>query len=173
MTTTAQKNPEAALKQFQAPSKKLIDGVVVKQLKVISDERGRLMEILRSDDPHFQKFGQVYLTTAYPGVVKAWHYHRNQQDTFAVVKGMLKLVLFDSRDGSPTKGVVNEFFLGEHNPIFVVVPKLVFHGFKGIGTEEALVINVPTEVYTYASPDEYRAPPHENDIPYDWARKDG
>jgi dTDP-4-dehydrorhamnose 3,5-epimerase len=165
--------PEAALKQFQPPSKKLIDGVVVKQLKVIADERGRLMEILRADDPHFVKFGQVYLTTAYPGVVKAWHYHKNQQDTFAVVKGMLKLVLYDSREGSPTRGLVNELFLGEHNPIFVVVPKLVFHGFKAVGTEEALVINVPTEVYQYASPDEYRVPAHENDIPYDWARKDG
>ena len=161
------------MQQFQPPSKKLIEGVIVQPLRVIADERGRLMEILRNNAPHFQKFGQVYLTTAYPGVVKAWHYHMGQQDTFAVVKGMLKLVLFDSRDGSPTKGVVNEFFLGEHNPIFVVVPKLVFHGFKGIGTEEALVINVPTEVYKYASPDEYRCPPHENDIPYDWSRKDG
>jgi dTDP-4-dehydrorhamnose 3,5-epimerase len=171
---SAETQPAAVkMQQFQPPSKKLIDGVIVKPLKVISDERGRLMEILRSDDPHFQKFGQVYLTTAYPGVVKAWHYHRNQQDTFAVVKGMLKLVLYDSRDGSPTKGLVNELFLGEHAPIFVVVPKLVFHGFKGIGTEEALVINVPTEVYDYKNPDEFRAPPHTPDIPYDWSRKDG
>ncbi|HVY62511.1 MAG TPA: dTDP-4-dehydrorhamnose 3,5-epimerase, partial [Planctomycetota bacterium] len=81
-------------------------------------------------------------------------------------------VLYDTREGSATKGVVNEFFLGEHNPIFVVVPKLVFHGFKAIGTEEALVINVPTEVYDYKSPDEYRVAPH-GEIPYDWARKDG
>ncbi len=164
----------AELKRFEPPSRRLIDGVVVKPLRVIADERGRLMEILRSDDPHFVKFGQVYLTTAYPGVVKAWHYHRRQQDTFAVVKGMLKLVLYDAREDSPTKGLVNEFFLGEHSPIFVVVPPLVFHGFKAIGTEEALVINVPTEVYDYAAPDEYRLPPHNNGvIPYDWSRRDG
>lgn len=164
---------QTTLKQFVPRSSKLIEGVIVKPLRVIADERGRLMEILRADDPHFRKFGQVYLTTAYPGVVKAWHYHREQEDTFAVVKGMLKLVLYDSREGSPTRGVVNEFFLGEHSPISVVVPKRVFHGFKGIGTEEALVINVPTEPYRYESPDEYRVDPHGNDIPYDWSRRDG
>ncbi len=184
MSAVRDANPDASagasasreLRQFQAPSKKLIDGVIVKPLKVIADERGRLMEILRSDEPHFEKFGQVYLTTAYPEVVKAWHYHKQQTDHFAVVKGMLKLVLYDDREGSPTRGLVNEFFLGEHSPILVRVPKLVFHGFKGIGTEEALVINIPTEVYKYADPDEYRAPAHVhegNGIPYDWARKDG
>lgn len=162
-----------SIRRFEPPSKRLIDGVVVRPLRVIADERGRLMEILRADDPHFVKFGQVYLTTVYPGVVKAWHYHRNQQDTFAVVKGMLKLVLYDGREGSPTRGLVNELFLGEHNPIFVVVPRLVFHGFKGIGLEETLVINVPTEVYDYSNPDEFRAPPHTSEIPYDWSRRDG
>ena len=94
----------------------MIEGVMVKQLKVIHDERGRLMEILRCDEEMFEKFGQVYLTTGYPGVVKAWHYHKGQTDHFCVVKGMMKVVLYDSRDGSPTKGEVNEFFLVEHRP---------------------------------------------------------
>jgi hypothetical protein len=91
----------------------MIDGVMVKQLRVLPDERGRLMEILREDDEIFMRFGQVYLTTGYPGVVKAWHYHKGQFDHFCVVKGMMKVVLYDSRDGSPTKGEVNEFFLGD------------------------------------------------------------
>ena len=151
----------------------MIDGVVIKNLKVIPDERGRLMEILRSDEEIFLKFGQVYMTTGYPGVVKAWHYHKVQCDHFCVVKGMMKVVLYDSRDGSSTKGEVNEFFMGEHRPILLRIPPLVYHGFKTVSQEEALLINIPTEVYRYKEPDEYRVDPHVNDIPYSWARKDG
>ena len=151
----------------------MIEGVMVKQLKVIPDERGRLMEILRCDEEMFEKFGQVYLTTGYPGVVKAWHYHKGQTDHFCVVKGMMKVVLYDSRDGSPTKGEVNEFFLGEHRPVLLRIPPLVYHGFKTVSTEEALLINIPTEPYRLAKPDEFRVDPHDNDIPYSWERKDG
>ena len=151
----------------------MIEGVTTKKLKVIADERGFLMEMLRSDDEFFQKFGQVYLTIAYPGVVKGWHYHKKQTDHFVVVKGMLKVVLYDGRDDSPTKGEVNEFFLGEHNPTLLVIPKLVLHGMKGIGTEPGYLINIPTEPYNYETPDEFRVDPHDNDIPYDWSCKDG
>src|SRR3990170_5785700 len=100
----------------------MIDGVKIKKLKVIPDERGRLMEMLRSDDDLFIKFGQVYMTTAYPGVVKAWHFHKKQTDHFVCVRGMMKVVLYDSREGSPTRGEVNEFFMGDHNPILVQIP---------------------------------------------------
>ncbi|MCK4223908.1 MAG: dTDP-4-dehydrorhamnose 3,5-epimerase family protein [candidate division Zixibacteria bacterium] len=151
----------------------MIHGVATKKLKVIPDERGRLTEILRSDDELFTKFGQVYMTTAYPGVVKGWHYHKKQIDHFAVLKGMIKLVLYDNRDDSPTKGEVNEFFLGEHNPMLVKIPRLVLHGFKCISQQEAICINIPTEVYNYEQPDEFRVDPHKNDIPYDWGRKEG
>lgn len=146
----------------------MISGVRVKQLRVIPDERGRLMEILRADDPLFEKFGQVYMTTAYPGVVKAWHYHKQQTDNFAVLKGMVKLVLYDPRKDSPTQGEVNEFFLGEHNPQLVQIPNLVLHGFKCVGAEEAMVINCPTEVYRYDAPDEFRLDPFSAEVPYDW-----
>ena len=151
----------------------MIDGVKPKHLRVIPDERGRRMEILRMDDPLFQKFGQVYMTTTYQGVVKAWHYHKQQTDNVAVMRGMVKLALYDSREGSPTRGQVNEFFLGEHNPMLVQIPQGVYHGWKCIGECEAIIINIPTEVYNYDEPDEYRVDPHENDIPYDWSRKDG
>ncbi|MAF35884.1 dTDP-4-dehydrorhamnose 3,5-epimerase [archaeon] len=150
-----------------------IKGVNIKDLKVIPDERGRLMEIFRSDDPLFSKFGQVYMTTAYPGVVKAWHYHKIQTDHFAVVQGMIKLVLFDSREDSETKGTVQEIFMGTNKPILVQIPNGVYHGFKCIGQKEAIIINCPTEVYNYESPDEHRIDPHKNEIPYDWKRKDG
>jgi len=151
----------------------MIDGVEIKRLRVIPDERGRVMEILRADDPLFRKFGQVYMTTTYPQVVKAWHYHKVQDDHIAAVRGMIKLVLYDGREGSPTKGELNEFFIGDHNPLLVRVPKEVYHGWKCISQEEAIIINIPTEVYVYEAPDEYRIPPHGGDIPYDWARKDG
>ena len=153
--------------------KELIDGVVTKQLKIIPDERGRLMEMLRCDDDLFVKFGQIYMTTAYPGAVKAWHYHKKQWDNFVVVRGMMKIVLYDTRGNSATKGEINEFFMGDHQPLLLRIPPLVYHGFKCISEQEAMVINTPSELYNYTEPDEYRVDPHGGDIPYDWARKDG
>lgn len=155
-------------------AKPLIQGVLVVRLKLIPDERGRLMEILRNDwDGYFDAFGQCYMTTGYPGVVKAWHYHKLQDDFFCVVHGMMKVVLYDSRDGSRTKGIVNEFFMGELNPISVKIPKFVYHGFKTISEHQALLINLPTNTYNYSDPDEFRVDPHSPEIPYDWHRKDG
>ena len=151
----------------------MILGVLTKPLKVIPDERGWLMEMLRDDDPFYQKFGQVYLTVVYPDVVKGWHYHKKQTDHFVFVKGMAKVVLYDTREQSKTKGEVNEFFMGEQNPILLVIPPYVLHGMKGIGTEPAYLVNTPTEHYVYAEPDEFRMDPHSPEIPYDWSRKDG
>jgi dTDP-4-dehydrorhamnose 3,5-epimerase len=151
----------------------MIDGVKVAKLKVIPDERGRLMEMVRCDDPDFVKFGQVYMTSAYPGVVKGWHYHKKQHDTMVVVSGMMKIVLYDMRAGSSTHGEVNEFFVGVLNPVRIQIPPGVCHGFKCISSEEAIVVNTPTEVYDYKNPDEFRMDPHTKDIPYDWNRKDG
>jgi dTDP-4-dehydrorhamnose 3,5-epimerase len=161
------------MSRFAEPVTKLIDGVVTKKLTVRADERGRLMEMLRSDDEFFSEFGQVYLTSAYPGVVKAWHYHEHQVDHFTCVRGMMKVVLFDDRIDSPTRGAVNEFFIGDHNPMLVRIPAGVYHGFKCISEHEALIINVPTAVYRYDQPDEFRRDAHDPEIPYDWARRDG
>jgi dTDP-4-dehydrorhamnose 3,5-epimerase len=162
-------NPAAFSKAPRTP----IDGVKVKPLRVVPDERGWLMEILRADEKElFSKFGQVYVSATFPGVVKAWHYHKRQTDNFACVAGMVKLVLVDTREGSPTKGAVNEFFIGTLNPMLVQVPNLVYHGWKCIGTETALVVNVPTEPYNHQEPDEYRLDPH-GTLDYDWSRKDG
>jgi len=161
------------MKRFQPLAKQLIDGVRTKTLSVHADERGRLVEMLRSDDEFFERFGQAYLTTAYPGVVKAWHYHKKQVDRFVCVHGMMKVVLYDDREGSPTRGLLNEFFLGVHHPLLLRIPAGVYHGFKCISVEEALVVNVPSEPYNYQEPDEFRVPPHDSDIPYQWDRKDG
>lgn len=160
-------------KKFKQPDATLIEGVVVQPLRVIPDERGRLMEIMRRDDPFFTGFGQVYLSTVFPGVVKAWHYHRVQADRFTCVRGMVKAVLYDDREGSPTRGLLNEFHVGEHRPTLIVIPPLVYHGWKCTGEYEAYVINVPSEPYNRSDPDEFRVDPHDGGVPYDWSRKDG
>jgi dTDP-4-dehydrorhamnose 3,5-epimerase len=154
-------------------SGKLIDGVEARRAKVLSDERGRLGEMMRADDPWFEKFGQVYFTTTYPGVVKAWHYHKKQTDHFYVIKGMVKIALYDQREDSPTHGTVNELYLGEHCPGLVRIPPGVQHGWMCVGRTEAYIVNIVSEMYNYTDPDEFRTHPHDNDIPYDWTHKDG
>lgn len=148
----------------------MIEGVKVKKLKIIPDDRGRLMEILRRDDEFFEQFGQVYVTTAYPGIIKAWHYHKLQSDNFTCVAGRIRLALYDSRKNSSTYKKVNEFILSFEEPLLVHIPPLVYHGFKCVDKEESIVINTVTEAYNRLNPDEYRMDPHENDIDYDWRR---
>jgi dTDP-4-dehydrorhamnose 3,5-epimerase len=146
----------------------MIDGVRKKDLRVIADERGRLMEMLRCDEPIFSRFGQVYMTTNYPRVVKAWHFHRKQVDNVCCVKGMIKLVLYDARQDSPTQGEIDEFFIGDFHPALISIPPGIYHGWKCISAEESLVISIPTEPYNYQQPDEFRLPPDSPEIPYDW-----
>lgn len=156
-----------------ASGQERIHGVRTKTLRAIPDERGWLMEILRRDETDLLPvFGQVYVSATYSGVVKAWHYHKKQVDNFACIAGMVKLVLIDTREDSPTRGAINEFFIGSQNPTLVQVPNLVYHGWKCISTEPSLVINVPSEPYDRENPDEYRLAPH-GTLPYDWTRKDG
>jgi len=151
----------------------MIEDVKTKNLKVIPDERGRLMEILRQDDKLFLNFGQVYMTTTYPDVVKAWHIHEKQADNVACIHGMIKLVLYDLRENSSTYKEVNQFLIGIHNPMLIQIPAGVFHGWMCVSQEEAIIVNIPTEAYNYEHPDEQRLDPHDNDIPYDWRRKNG
>ena len=152
---------------------RMIDGVTIRELKPIPDERGCLTELLRSDWELFERFGQVYLTTVYPDVVNAWHYHKKQTDNMTCIRGMLKLVLHDSRRGSPTYKRIEEIFFGDRKPLLVKIPPLVQHGFKAIGEETAYAINIPNELYDYKQPDEFRLPPDTKQIPYDWGLAPG
>jgi dTDP-4-dehydrorhamnose 3,5-epimerase len=169
--------PDAAVKGGHRTDYELIDGVMIKELRPLPDARGYLMEILRSDDVGFfgsdAPFGQVYLTCAYPGVVKAWHAHRRQADRFCCVSGNARLVLYDDRPESPTSGYVNQLILGNLAPKLVLIPAGVQHGFAALGAEPALVINIPTKTYDYNDPDELRLDPHDNHVPFDWNRVDG
>lgn len=149
-----------------------IQDIRIKHLKVIQDERGWLMEILRNDDEIFQDFGQVYITTAYPGVVKAWHYHKKQTDNFTCIHGTMKVVLYDNRKDSSTYRTVNEFFIGERSPTLISVPPGIYHGFKAVGIDTAMFLNIPTHVYDYDQPDEFRLPPDDPEVGYDWLLDD-
>lgn len=146
----------------------MIDGVRTKILVSHPDERGRLWEILRSDDEIFDSFGQVYVTTAFPGIVKAWHAHKLQTDFFTVISGKAKFVLYDMREGSSTKGQLQEFFLGRDQLQLITIPPGVYHGFMCLGQEEVIALNCPTRPYNAQTPDELRLPPDSDQIPYRW-----
>jgi len=151
----------------------LINGVLVKKLNPILDERGYLQECFRSDWPMFKKFGQAYITVAFPNVVKAWHYHKIQTDNMVCIVGNAKLVLSDDRKESSTYKKINEIFFGEKNPLLVTIPPNIWHGFKAVGNKKMMVLNVPTELYNYTEPDEYRLPYNSEEIDYNWDIKMG
>lgn len=147
----------------------MIEGVRVHPLRQIPDERGKIMHMLRCDAPHFEKFGEIYFSTVYPGAIKGWHVHSRMTLNYAVVTGTIKLVLYDGRGGSRTRGEIMELFLGPDNYNLVQVPPGVVNGFKGVGTEQAIVANCATEPHDPA--EIQRIDPLKNDIPYDWALK--
>ncbi len=150
---------------------RLLEGVQIKPLKLIPDDRGRLTEILRSDDPIYEQFGQVYVTTAKPGVIKAWHYHKRQADHWVCLAGRARVGLYDPREGSATRGKSNEFFMTPEEPFLVKIPIEVYHGFKGMDpVKETMIMNVSTQPYDYSTPDEYRVDPYDPKIPFDWKK---
>jgi dTDP-4-dehydrorhamnose 3,5-epimerase len=146
----------------------MINGVMIKELRSNADERGALTEILRNDDKIFEGFGQAYVSMSYPGVVHAWHYHKKQDDHVVVVSGMCKLVLYDDREMTNTRGELQEVFLGEMNNLLVRIPAGVLHGYKTIGVKPSITLNFPTESYDRTQPDEFRLPWDSPDVPYDW-----
>lgn len=149
----------------------MIDGVLVHPLRKIPDERGMVMHMLRSDDPYFERFGEIYFSVVYPGVVKGWHLHKEMTLNYAVVSGMIKLVLYDERPDSPTYKELQELFVGDSNYVLVHIPPGVWNGFKCISLTPAIVANCATLPH---DPGEIvRLSPLDNHIPYDWELKHG
>lgn len=144
----------------------MIDGVKVIPLKRIPDERGTIYHILRADAPHFIQFGEAYMSKVYPGIIKGWHIHKTMCLNYTVVSGMVKLVLYDSRPDSPTKGELMELFIGDDNYCLVQIPRGVVNGHKGMPPGPALLINVATEAHTPGEME--RLDPFTPDIPYNW-----
>lgn len=152
-----------------------LPGVVVKRLRLLADDRGYLAEVLRADDEffgrEFQGFGQTTITMTYPGVIKAFHYHLRQDDAWFVVKGNIQVVLFDLREGSPTQGQTEVYYMGESNPILLVIPRGVAHGYRVLGAEPAWLFYHTSQPYDPQNPDEYRLPYDDPRIGFDWRTK--
>ena len=149
----------------------MIDGVSIVPLRQIVDERGKIMHMMKSTDPHFIKFGEIYFSCAWPGTIKAWHVHQTMTINNAVISGSAKLVLYDIRDESPTKGELQEIFLGDDNYCLVQIPPGIANGYKAYGDKLVILANCATEPH---DPDEMiRIDPDTPDIPYDWDLKIG
>lgn len=157
----------------------MIDGVKVKQLTMRHDipdvaqpavQPGFLLEIVRDDDDLLQKFGQTTYTVAYKGTIKAFHWHLKQDDLWFVATGEAKIVLYDRRNNSPTKGEIQVIYAGEQNRVLVLIPAGVIHGYKVISDEPVALFYHTTESYNREHPDEERTPYDDPVIGFDWTK---
>ena len=171
MSTLSSKPAVREAKRIAAPKQSLIEGVRIVPLQRIPDERGTIMHMLRADDPHFLGFGEIYFSTIYKDVVKGWHCHRDMTLNYACVHGRIKLVMFDDRDGSPTRGVLIEKYLGPDDYSLVQIPPGVWNGFKGMSDPHAIIANCCTHAHDPNSNRTQRLNPLANHIPYDWEVK--
>jgi dTDP-4-dehydrorhamnose 3,5-epimerase len=152
-----------------------IQGVRLKPLRVFADDRGILAEVLRADDEffgaEFERFGQTTLTMSYPGVIKAFHWHRHQDDAWLVVRGMIQAVLYDRRKESPTRGVTETYYLGDHHRHLLVIPRGIAHGYRVLGEEAAWIVYHASVPYNPQEPDEERIPFDDPGIGFDWTTR--
>ncbi len=145
-----------------------IEGVKVIPLKRIPDERGTIMHMLRRDDPHFIEFGEIYFSTIYRGVIKGWHRHRDMTLNYACVFGRIKLVIYDDREDSPTRGSLMEQFFGPDHYALVQIPPGLWNGFKGMSDPHSIIANCCTHPHDPSANRSDRLDPSTNNIPYDW-----
>ncbi len=146
-----------------------IEGVRIIPLQQIPDERGKVMHMMKATDPHFERFGEIYFSVAWPGAIKAWHLHKRMTINNAVVSGRAKLVIYDDRKDSPTRGILEEIYLGEDNYVLVQIPPGIVNGYKTYGDKPVILANCATEPH---DPEEIiRIDPYTPDIPYDWGLK--
>jgi dTDP-4-dehydrorhamnose 3,5-epimerase len=149
----------------------VIEGVKIIPLRQIVDERGKIMHMLKATDPHFISFGEIYFSCAWPGTVKAWHIHTSMTVNNAVLSGRAKLVIYDLRKDSPTKGKLQEIFLGEDNYCLVQIPPGLANGYKAYGDKMVILANCASEPHR---PEEMiRMDPFTSEIPYNWTLQHG
>jgi dTDP-4-dehydrorhamnose 3,5-epimerase len=150
------------------PSLGAIPDVQVRDLELVPNERGHLLEIARNDDDWFPGFGQVYATSTEPGIIKGWYRHTHQADTLTLVSGHIRLVLFDDRTGSTSRGVTQTVEMGLDRPCLVVIPALIWHGFQNTGATPALIVHVNSVPFDFAEPDEERRDVDDPSMPNCW-----
>ena len=146
-----------------------IQDVVIKKLITHSDDRGYFREVVREDEPLLRHFGQSSITKTYPGVIKAFHWHHNQDDVWYVVDGMARVVLYDRRPGSPTAGLTQVIYAGEDNPVVILIPCGIAHGYQVLGNKPVVLFYHVTQAYNPADPDEPRIPFDDPTIGFDWS----
>ena len=144
----------------------MIDGVQIIPLKRVPDERGTIYHMMRNDDPHFEQFGEIYFSTVYKGVIKGWHRHQDMTLNYVCIFGRIKLVIYDDREHSPTRGEIMEIFLGPDEYSLAIIPPGTWNGFKGMSDPSSVVANCCTHAHDPSRSE--RLDPFDNDIPYDW-----
>jgi len=149
----------------------MIQGVAIKKLVKHSDDRGSFMEILRNDDKMLKKFGQTSYTVTYPGVIKAFHYHKKQDDIWFVASGMAQVVLYDMRKKSKTYKETQVIYAGEDNPVLILIPVGVAHGYRVLGAKPVTLFYHTTQSYDAKKPDEERLEFDDPGIGFDWRTK--
>jgi dTDP-4-dehydrorhamnose 3,5-epimerase len=149
----------------------MIQGVSIKKLVKHCDDRGCFMEVLRDDDKFLKKFGQTSYTVTYPGVIKAFHWHKKQDDLWFVASGMAQVVLHDMRKNSKTYKETQVIYAGEDNPVLILIPKGVAHGYRVLGAKPVTLFYHTTESYDPKNPDEERIDFDDKAIGFDWRTK--
>ncbi|OHY73455.1 dTDP-4-dehydrorhamnose 3,5-epimerase family protein [Priestia aryabhattai] len=150
-----------------------IKGVKTKKLIKHCDDRGFFAEVLRDDDNLLSNFGQISWSTSYPGIIKAFHYHEYQDDIWFFPSGNVRVVLYDLRENSSTRGQTDIYYMGENNPIILLIPKNVAHGYQVLGGKAATIIYCTTKSYNSIQPDEKRIPWNDKTIAFNWEIKHG
>lgn len=145
-----------------------IEGVISKKLTKHCDDRGFFAEVVRDDENLLSHFGQLSWSTSYPGVIKAFHYHEEQDDLWFFPSGNAQVVLYDLREHSSSKGETNVHYMGENNPSILLIPKGVAHGYRVLGEKPATVVYCTTKSYNPSNPDEKRIPWDDKEINFDW-----
>lgn len=143
----------------------------MKILQKHADDRGYFMEVIRDDDRFLERFGQFSASLSYPGIIKAFHYHKKQDDIWFFPVGNAQVVLHDLREDSPTHEQTEVYFMGDNNPIALLIPRGVAHGYKVLGSQPAVITYLTNLSYNPDDPDEYRIPYNDPKIGFDWSTR--
>lgn len=146
-----------------------IKDVQITDITTYPDDRGYFREIFRTEQAPIAKIAQASATMSYPGVIKAFHYHNQQDDMWYCADGMIQAVLYDMREDSPTKGEIQVVVMGEHKPLSLYIPKGVAHGYKVLGNKPAMVLYATDREYN--PEDEIRIAHDDESIGFDWSFK--
>jgi dTDP-4-dehydrorhamnose 3,5-epimerase len=148
----------------------IISGVTVKPYAIWPDDRGYFLEVARLGKGLVEEFPpattQISAALNYPGIIKAFHYHKFQTDFWVPSAGLLQVVLVDLRADSPTHGAKNTLYVGALRPWQILIPPGVAHGYKVIGQQPSVLVYVTNRQYNPS--DEGRIPYNHPSISYDW-----